>query len=202
MFRGVDGACVFSFCLGDPLRYIDDRPLSPLTTGILVGDGVRGDVLNFNPLVRFGEGDIGELSPKVACAIRVFKSDSELRRLFFGLTTSFFSSIGGEAPIVLSREDSLLELSGRSSNAPSKAGLSRDTGRLPGDSIDFERLREDPLDKLDEGIGSPVATLRFVLLSVLQTDGRSSLVVFCRRIVSANRRRRDDALEVNGPVAE
>jgi hypothetical protein len=144
---------------------------------------------------------MGELSPRVAAAIKDFKSERELRRFFFNLVGSFFSSSGGEAPIVLSLKGSPFALLGLSSKAPRTVGLSRDIGRLPGDSIDLERLREDPFDKL-EGIGSPVATLRLVLLSVLQTDGRSSLVLFCRKMVSANRRRREDAFEVKDPVAE
>ena len=71
-----------------------------------------------------------------------------------------------------------------------------------GDSIDLERLRET-LDRLDGAIGSPVATLRLLLLKVRQTDGRSlSLVLFCLRRVSANLFRRDEAFEVKDPVVE
>lgn len=47
-------------------------------TGILVGDGVRGEVLNLRP---FGVG-IGELFPRVAAAIKDLRSDNELRLLF------------------------------------------------------------------------------------------------------------------------
>lgn len=48
------------------------------TTGILVGDGVRGEVLNLRPLGVV----IGELFPRVAAAIKDLRSDKELRRLF------------------------------------------------------------------------------------------------------------------------
>ena len=81
-------------------------------------------------------------------------------------------------------------------------GLSREAGRLFGDSMDLERLRET-LERLEEVIGSPVATLRLLLLKVRQTDGRSlSLMLFCLSSVSANLFRKDDAFDVIEPVAE
>lgn len=166
-------------------------------TGILVGEGVRGEELNFE---AFRSVDIGEL-PRVAAAIKLFRSERELRRFFFNdLTASCLSSGGGEAPIVLSR-DGDPELDGRTSNAPITVGLSRETGRLPGDSIDLERWT-DAFDKLEEARGSPVAALRLVLLSVRQTEGRSSLVLFCRSIVSANLLRKEDAFDATEPFAE
>ena len=76
----------------------------PPATGIFEGDGVLGDELNLrtSPLVP-GEGDRGEPPPSVAAAIKLFRSDKELRRFFLSdLVGSFFSSGGGEAPIVLS----------------------------------------------------------------------------------------------------
>lgn len=84
---------------------MDDLFLSmilPAITGILVGDGVRGDAL----VLLFGGGDKaakGELVPSVAAAINDLRSDRELRRFFFkDLTVSFGSSGGGEASIVVS----------------------------------------------------------------------------------------------------
>lgn len=78
--------------------------MMPPATGILVGDGVRGDELNLNPdRPRPGEGDEGELPRRVACAISAFKSDNELRRFFLrDFAAAFLSSPGGEAPMVLS----------------------------------------------------------------------------------------------------
>lgn len=191
----------FSFWFGDPVLYIDPRFRSmmlPPATGILVGEGVLGDELNFDALRSI---DTGELA-RVAAAIKLFKSESELRLFFFRvLTISCFSSGGGEAPMVLSLDgDPLLE--GRSSNAPNMVGLSRETGRLPGDSIDFERIT-DPLDRLDVVRTSPVAVFRLVLLKVLHTEGRSlSLVLFCRSRVSANLLRKEDAFDATEPLAE
>ena len=73
----------------------------PPATGIFVGEGVRGDVLNFSPLSpRFGEGDDGVLPRSVACAIKDFRSESELRRFFLSDLVSSFSSGGGDASIV------------------------------------------------------------------------------------------------------
>ena len=96
--------------------------------------------------------------------------------------------------------DPLLE--GRSSNAPKMVGRSRESGRLPGDSIDFERITE-PLDKLEVVRTSPVAVLRLFLLNVRHTDGRSlSLVLFCRSRVSANLLRKEDAFDATEPLAE
>jgi hypothetical protein len=71
----------------------------PPATGIFVGDGVRGEELNLSP--RSGEGDEGELPLRVACAIKDFRSERELRRFFFNDLVVSFSSGGGEAPIVL-----------------------------------------------------------------------------------------------------
>lgn len=70
----------FSFWLGEPVLYIEARfrSMMPPATGILVGEGVLGDELNFEPLRSI---DIGEL-PRVAAAIKLFRSDRELR-LFF-----------------------------------------------------------------------------------------------------------------------
>lgn len=96
------------------------------------------------------------------------------------------------------------ELEGLSSKAPRTVGLSREIGRRPGDSIDFERLR-DPFDRLEEAICSPVAALRLLLLKVRHMVGRESesvLLLFCRNSVSANLLRKEDALEVKDPVAE
>ena len=84
-------------------------------TGILVGDGVRGEVLSLSPL----GGDTGELFPRVAAAIKDLRSDKELLRFFLrDFTVSFFSSGGGEAPIVLSLAGCPCELEGLSSNTP------------------------------------------------------------------------------------
>jgi hypothetical protein len=76
----------------------------PPATGIFVGDGVLGDELNLSPSpLPPWEGDRGELAPRAAAAIKLFRSDNELRRFFLSdLAGSFFSSGGGEAPIVLS----------------------------------------------------------------------------------------------------
>ena len=118
-----------------------ERPLSMIlpATGILVGDGVLGELVNG---ARLGGdiGPIGEPPPRVADAINAFRSDKELRRLFFfNFTGSAFSSGGGDAPIVLSLVIGLCELEGRlSSKVPNTVGLSREIGRL-GDSIDLER---------------------------------------------------------------
>lgn len=194
---------VFSFCEGEPVLYMADlvRSMIPPATGILVGDGVLGDELILKPLRPSGVVS-GELV-KVACAMRDFKSDRELLRFFFNVFASFLlSSGGGEAPIVLNLETAgPCELDGRSSNAPSTVGLSRDMGRL-GDSMDFDRVT-DPFDKLEETNGSPVATFRFDLLSVRQTEGRSpSPLLFCRNKVSAKRFRKDEVFEATDPVAE
>jgi hypothetical protein len=56
----------FSFWLGEPVA---NKPglflsITPPATGIFVGDGVRGEVLNFSPSPRFGEGDEGESPPR------------------------------------------------------------------------------------------------------------------------------------------
>src|SRR6187402_1891590 len=193
----------FSFWIGEPVRYIEARFLSmiPPATGILVGDGVRGEELSFN--VFRPSGDIGELPPTVTAAIKLLRSERELLLFFFkDLALAFVSSGGGEAPIGLSRDIGPLELDGRSSNAPRTVGLSREPGRLPGDSIDLERMF-DPFDRLEEGIGSPVAALLLVLLNVRHTEGRSlSLVLFCRSIVSANLLRKDDVFDATEPWAE
>jgi hypothetical protein len=94
----------FSFWPGEPVRYNAGRFLSitPPATGIFVGEGVRGEVLNFSPSPRVGEGDEGELPLKAACAIRDFRSESELRRFFLSDLVTSCSSGGGEAPMVLS----------------------------------------------------------------------------------------------------
>lgn len=161
----------------------------------------------FCELKRLGPGGAipkGEVSiepaPRVAFAIKVLRSERELRRLGFFDFSVFFSS-GGEAPIVLSLDCCPCELEGRSSKAPMTVGLSRETGLL-GDSIDFDRLR-DPLERLDGPICSPVATLRPLdLLSVRHTEWRSLSLLFERRRVSANLLRNEDAFEVRDPVAE
>jgi hypothetical protein len=111
--------------------------MMPPATGSLLGDGVRGEELN---LFLSGEEDNGELSPRVAAAIKVFKSERELRRFFFRVFVVSFFSGGGDAPIVLSLDGCPLELEGRSSNAPKTVGRSREAGRRFGDSIDCERL--------------------------------------------------------------
>lgn len=81
-------------------------------------------------------------------------------------------------------------------------GLSREAGRLLGDSMDLERFKET-FERLDEARGSPVAALRLLLLNVRQTEGRSlSLLLFCLRSVSANLFRKEDAFDVKEPVAE
>jgi hypothetical protein len=91
----------FSFWFGEPVLYVGlFRSMMPPATGIFVGDGVRGDGLNFSP--RLGDGDEGELPLRVTCAIKDFKSERELRRFFLSDFTASFSSGGGEAPIVLS----------------------------------------------------------------------------------------------------
>jgi hypothetical protein len=109
----------------------------------------------------------------VVDAIKALRSDRELRRFFLDdLVVLFFSSGGGDAPIVLSLDDCVCELEGRSSNVPRTVGLSRDTGRL-GDSMDLDLARE-PLEKLDWFICSPVAAVRFDLLRVRHTEGRES----------------------------
>lgn len=171
----------------------------PPATGIFVGDGVRGDVLSFSP--RSGEGD-GELPLRVACAIKDFKSERELRLFFLSDWAVSFSSGGGDSPIVMSLLTGPCELEGRSSKAPITVGRSREAGRLCGDSIDLERLRET-FERLEEVMDSPVAILRLLLLKVRQTEGRSlSLVLFCLSKVSANLFRKDDAFDVSEPVAE
>lgn len=176
----------------------------PPLPGILVGEGVRGEELNFCSFPFFGSGDDSRLPPNVAAAMRLFKSDSELLRFFFrGFSSSFLSSGGGDCPIVLSLLGlGPVELEGRSSKAPRTVGLSLEAGRLPGDSIDRDRLIDDPLDRLDDTIGSPVAALRLVLLNVRNTDGRSSSLLFCRNRALANLFRNDDAFEVTEPVAD
>lgn len=189
----------FSFWFGEPVLYVGlFLSMIPPAIGIFVGDGVRGDELNFSP--RIGKGDEGELPLRVACAIKDFKSERELRRFFLSDFTASFSSCG-EAQIVLSLFAGPWELEGRSSKAPSTVGLSRDTGRLLGDSIDRERFKET-FERLDEVMGSPVATLRLLLLRVRHTEGRSSLLLFCLSNVSANLFLKDDAFDVNEPVAE
>jgi hypothetical protein len=80
----------FSFWFGEPVLYTAGLFLSmiPPATGIFVGDGVRGEELNLSP--RSGEGDEGELPLRVACAIKDFRSERELRRFFFNdLVVSF-----------------------------------------------------------------------------------------------------------------
>lgn len=95
----------------------------------------------------------------------------------------------------------LWELTGLSSNVPSTVGLSRDAGRLFGDSIDLERF-SDALERLEDWTGSPDVALRLVLLNDLQTDGRSeSCLLFCR-IKLSNLLRREDVFEVKEPLAE
>jgi hypothetical protein len=76
----------------------------PPATGIFVGDGVLGDELNLSPSpLPPGEGDRGELALSVVAAIKLLRSDKELRRFFLSnFVGSFLSSGGGEAPIVLS----------------------------------------------------------------------------------------------------
>lgn len=102
---------------------------------------------------------------------------------------------------MLSLDGCPCELEGLSSKAPRTVGRSREIGRLVGDSIDLDRFR-DPLERL-EGIGSPVATLRLVLLNVRHTDGRSeSVLLFCRSRVSANLRRKEDVFDVKDADAE
>lgn len=125
---------------GEPFRFtcVRLRSIVPPDTGILVGEGVRGDVLNLRPFdFRFGNGDSGGVPLKVAAAIKLLRSERELRRLFFN-DLAFTS--GGDAPIGLSLDCCACELEGRSSKAPRTVGLSRDTGRLFSDSIDFEGL--------------------------------------------------------------
>lgn len=201
---GVPFKGVFSFWLGEPVLYMADlvRSMIPPATGILVGDGVRGEELILKVLLLSGVEISGELV-SVAEAMRDFRSDNELRRFFFEIFSFCFgSSGGGEAPMVLNLEIGPCELDGRSSNAPRTVGLSREIGRLPGDSIDLDRL-SDPLDRLEEGRGSPVATWRLVLLSVRQTEGRSpSPLLFCRNKVSAKRFRKEEVFEATDPVAD
>jgi hypothetical protein len=139
----------------------------------------------------------------VAEVIKAFRSDRELRRFFLDdLGVSFFSSGGGEAPMVLSLDDCVCELEGRSSNVPKIVGLSRDIGRL-GESMDLDLPRE-PFDRL-EFICSPVAVFRDDLLSVRHTEGRGSespLWLFCRSSVSANLFRSEDVFDVRDPAVE
>lgn len=192
---------VFSFCVGEPVLYMADRVRSmiPPATGILVGDGVFGDEFNLKPLRP--SGDSGEFA-SVAAAMRDFKSERELLRFFFNVfSVGFWSSGGGEAPIVLSLPVGPCELEGLSSKVPRTVGRSREPGRL-GDSIDLERCI-DPFDRLEGVTCSPVATWRLVLLRVRHTEGRSpSPLLFCRNKVSANRFRKDDVFEATDPVAE
>ena len=148
--------------------------------GILDGAGALGDmsfgVGNENMEGAPGAGDDanGEGLPSVAFAIMLFRSDRELRRFFFCAFSDSIFSVGGEPPMVLSLDIKPLELVGRSSKAPSTVGLSRDAGRRFGDSIDFDRFTDVPFERLD-GFDSVGTGLRVFLLSVLQTEERSSL---------------------------
>ena len=93
MFLEVGPIGVFSLWFGEPVLNIAERLLSmiPPATGSLLGDGVRGDELNL--LFRSGD-DNGELPPKVAAAIKVFRSDRELRRFFLRVFAVSFVSVG------------------------------------------------------------------------------------------------------------
>jgi hypothetical protein len=105
IFREADPIGVFSFWFGEPVLNIAERLLSimPPATGSLLGDGVRGEELNL--LFLSGDGDSGGVPPKVAAAIKVFKSDRELRRFFFKVFAVPLVSVGGgDALMMLSLE--------------------------------------------------------------------------------------------------
>lgn len=199
----LEGSERFSFCL--------DARKASATLGLMgifegcAALGLVGLVLNF-PEVCFVlcRGWNGSSSSRVAAAIRLFKSDSELRLFFFRFFEGVRSVAGPGSPIVSSGKSircELVGLWGVSSNAPAIGGLSRDMalrckrfGKLLS-SIDLA-LSKVPRDKLDV---SPVAGFR-CLLKVRQTDGRSSLEFCRRRASSPNLRRSDDALDVIEPV--
>lgn len=173
--------------------------LPPVAVGIFVGDGVLGEELNI-PLLFEGDIDNGEL-PRVAFAIKLFKSLNELLRFFFADFVSF-SSGGGEAPIVLSLLTGPLELEGRSSKAPRTVGLSRDIGRRLGDSMECERLSVPPAREMLDGFECSFGTgVRLDLLNVLKTE-LLLLVLFERNIWSANLFLKDEVCDVTEPVAE
>jgi hypothetical protein len=171
----------------------------PPAIGIFVGDGVLGEEINF-PLVFKGDMDNGEFS-RVALAIKLFKSLNELLRFFFADFDSL-SSGGGEAPIVLSLFIGPLELEGRSSKAPRTVGLSRDIGRRLGDSMECERWGVPPAREILGGLECSFGIgVRLDLLSVLNTEP-PLLVLFERKIWSANLFLKDEVCDVTEPVAE
>lgn len=91
------------FASGDPVRKrlrLRSMMLPPLETGIFVGEGVtgvRGELNLWRVLdLLFGDTESGETPPRVAAAIKLFRSDREDRRFFFN---DLVVSGGGDAPI-------------------------------------------------------------------------------------------------------